>query len=192
MSEKYIDYKNGSQETRTEILKGNINADTLISNSKKMTRTELQREREVARLEAIEYERVQFYSFLARYRKAVEITTHKKGEVNVEVVYLPFPTHEKVLKNKELSMRTYGTILSESKFGGKVRNLSDRYIYLKDVDENIQAMSDYLSTNGKKVSTRTIKKYIKALSKCSMNILEPVKNFDDEVFYKINYSVDEK
>ncbi|MGL5711540.1 MAG: hypothetical protein ACRCX2_00855, partial [Paraclostridium sp.] len=46
--------------------------------------------------------------------------------------------------------------------------------------------------NGKKVSTRTIKKYIKALSKCSMNILEPVKNFDDEVFYKINYSVDEK
>lgn len=116
-------------------------------------------------------------------QEVIENTTYKNGYKKKEVVFLPMPTKAQVLKNKDISIRTYGAVMLESNWGGKILNPDDRYIYADKLDEVIKDISKEF-----KLSERTLKRYITKLRKCNVNILEAMPNAKGELIYKLNYS----
>lgn len=121
-----------------------------------------------------------------RYNLSQEViknTSYRKNKKNKEIIHLPMPTKAEVLKNKNISIRTYGAMMLESNWGGKFLNPDDRYIYADKLDEIVKDISKEF-----KVSERTIKNYITKLRKCNVNILEAMPNKKGELIYKLNYS----
>lgn len=120
-------------------------------------------------------------------KEIIELTTYKKGEKKKKEVYLPMPTHHKVLTNKNINIKTYGAIMLESNFGGNFLNDCDRYIYTDKLDKVVSEVAQDL-----KISTRTLKTHISKLKKCDIKILEPCITPKGDLFYKLNYAHDYK
>lgn len=128
----------------------------------------------------------------ARYKRKLikqiidESKPKRKKDLDKKEVYkLPMPSHDNVISNRAVDIKTYGAIMLNSNWGGKILNPKDRYIY----DETINKQIDKISTDCN-ISKRTLKRHIAKLRKCDINILEPI-TVNGELAYKLNYSCDE-
>lgn len=127
---------------------------------------------------------------LKRYRKQlikkiVEESKPKRKKDKKEVYKLPMPSHDTVISDKSINIKTYGAIMLNSNWGGKLYNSNDRYIYDSKINDEIEKIS--IDCN---ISKRTLKRHIAKLRKCDVNILEPI-NINGELAYKLNYTCDE-
>lgn len=120
-------------------------------------------------------------------RKVIEETKPKIGKTKREDIYLPMPTHEKVLENKNINIKSYGAIMLQSNWGGKFLNAEDRFIYNEKLNQITNEVAEEL-----KISTRVLKTHISKLRKCNIKILEPCKTVSGDLFYRLNYSTDLK
>lgn len=116
--------------------------------------------------------------------EVIKATTYKKGEINKEVVRLPMPTSNKVIANKKINLKTYGSIMLHSKWGGTFLNEDNRYIYNDYINEKCEEIAKDCQ-----ISKRTLKSHIAKLKKCDIKIFEPMIVGSDLV-YRLNYSVE--
>ena len=87
--------------------------------------------------------------------EVIKATTYKKGEINKEVVRLPMPTSNKVIANKKINLKTYGSIMLHSKWGGTFLNEDNRYIYNDYINEKCEEIAKDCQ-----ISKRTLKNHI--------------------------------
>lgn len=101
-----------------------------------------------------------------------------------EVFKLPMPSHDKVISDKNINIKTYGAIMLNSNWGGRIANAKERYIYNETIENQIEKIC--IECN---ISKKTFKRHLAKLRKCNINILEAI-SVNGELAYKLNYSGD--
>lgn len=119
-------------------------------------------------------------------QEIIELTTYKKGCITKEVFNLPMPSSDEILNNRDIDLRVYGSLMLDSKWGGKFLNSDDRYFYSKDFKEASKEVCERLGISESKLK-RDITKLKKANLGNDLRLIQMCKNFNGDVIYKLNY-----
>lgn len=105
-----------------------------------------------------------------------------------EVFCLPMPSSNEILKNRKIDLRTYGSIMLQSNWGGNYRNKNNRFIYKEKLDSKLKEISQEI-----KISESKLKKDIIKLRKCNVDgdikLIELTKDNKDNPVYILNYGI---
>lgn len=105
-----------------------------------------------------------------------------------EVFCLPMPSSNEILKNRKIDLRTYGSIMLQSNWGGNYRNKNNRFIYKEKLDSKLKEISQEI-----KISESKLKKDIIKLRKCNVDgdikLIELTKDNKGNPVYILNYGI---
>lgn len=118
-------------------------------------------------------------------RQKVDATRPKKlpDSEKKEFFEFPMPSNDKVISDKDIDIKTYGIMMINSNWGGKLEGT--RYIYEETLNNQINEICDVCN-----ISKRTFKRHLSKLKKCNVNILQPI-TVKGKLAYLLNYSCDE-
>lgn len=143
--------------------------------------------------EIIEYEKNKLLEEIRikreQQQKLVQELFFRKKEL-----YIPLPSHPRFMQNKDFDYQFLGRIMLDTKYGGRfnMENFDHRFIYKEQIfklDEEGQVPQVAKDLG---ISERTLHRRLKMIMQTNLGLVEVGRNEDKKLFYKINYSTDNK
>lgn len=143
---------------------------------------------ETYRLRRIHIKELEYQRYMLFKNDYIKEDTAISGKPVKEVFCLPMPSSNEILRNRQIDLRTYGSIMLESNWGGNYKNKNNKFIYKEKLDSRLKEIAQEIG-----ISESKLKKDIIKLRKCNVDgdikLIELTKDNKDNPVYILNYGV---